>query len=265
MNPTTTTKLKASSTVPVKSVSPWLAPAKTFQDLILKPEFAARRFKFPPKPTWFRIVPARPGSDRDWILGVHALQYSRGCHAHSKTIVQGGRSVFDVAYAWLKQNRPNDLYSKQNKDGFRLLTDPFYLCWILVEEEEKIVARLLLAKGYDGSRGGVPGLGHQISQLSKEVDENGDPLGNPADPLTGAQICVEKRQTAESRYPSYTLRMGRVPAPIDGMLAKMVPEETAALSPLEQVVHLPGEEEEWSLLGNVIDADTIDRIRNSVG
>jgi hypothetical protein len=265
MNTTKTTKLYTPSTIPVPSVSPWLAPAKLYQDLILKPEFAARRYKFPPKPTWFRIVPARSGSDRDWMLGVHALQYSRGCHAHSKTIVQGGRSVFDVAYAWLKQNRPNDLFSKQNKDGFRLLTDPSYLCWILVEEEGKIVARLLLAKGYDGSRGGAPGLGHQIWQLSEEVDENGDLLGNPADPVIGAQICVEKRQTPESRYPSYTLRMGRVPAPIDEMLAKMDPEEMAALCPLEQVVYLPGEEQEWILLENVIDADTIGKIRNSVG
>jgi hypothetical protein len=49
------------------------------------------------------------------------------------------------------------------------------------------------------------------------------------------------------------------------MLAKMDPEEMAALCPLEQVVYLPGEEQEWILLENVIDADTIDKIRNSVG
>jgi hypothetical protein len=101
--------------------------------------------------------------------------------------------------------------------------------------------------------------------LTKEVDEDGYPLGDPADPLTGAQICVEKRQVAGSRYPSYRLRLGRVAAPYDEMIARMDPEEVAALAPLEQVVHLPTEEEEWRLLEHVIDTETIGKIRNSVG
>ena len=49
------------------------------------------------------------------------------------------------------------------------------------------------------------------------------------------------------------------------MLAKMDPEEVAALVPLEQVIHLPSEEEEWKLLEKAIDADTVGKIRNSIG
>ena len=200
------------------------------------------------------------------MLGVKLLRYSSGCHAHPNSIIRGGKSVYDQAYGWLKENRKDALYSKSNKEGFRLLADPYYLCWILVEEEGKPVARLLLANGYDGSRGGAaPGLGHQILQLSKEVDEDGNPLGNPADPLIGAQICVEKSQVAGSRYPSFRLRMGRVAAPYDEMLAKMNPEEVAALTPLEDVVHVPDMEEEWKYLENVIDVETVAQIRNDVG
>lgn len=199
------------------------------------------------------------------MVGVNVLQYSGGRHTHASSIIRGGKSVFDTAYSWLKENRKDALYSKSNKEaGVRLLSDPYYICQILVEEEGKLVARLLLANGYDGSRGGAAGLGHQILQLANEVDEDGNPIGIPADPQMGAQICVEKLQVAGSRYPSYRLRMGRVAAPYDEMIARMDPLEVAALAPLEQVLHLPTEEEEWQLLENVIDAETIRMIRNSI-
>jgi hypothetical protein len=253
------------STVPLTSVSPWLPPAKRYQDLILQSEFVDRKYTFPTGATWFRMVPVLPGSNRDWMLGINVLQYSGGRHTHPSSIIRGAKSVFDTAYGWLKENQKDTLYSKTNKEGLRLLSDPFYLCWILVEEQGKAVARLLLANGYDGSRGGAAGLGHQILQLPNEVDEDGNPLGNPADPVNGAQICVEKRQVTASRYPSYRLRMGRVAAPYDEMIARMAPEEVAALTPLEKVVHLPSEEEEWRLLENVIDTETIGKIRNSLG
>jgi len=250
---------------PIACASPWSTHAKSsYQDRILKPEFEARRFKFPLGATWFRIVPALRNSDKGWMLGIHALQYAKGRHAHPKTISQVAKSVFDHAYGWLNENQSDDLYSKSNKEGYRLLTDPVCLFWIIVEEGGKPVARLLIANGYDGSRGGGPAIGHQIWQLSQEIDEDGNQLGNPADPVKGVQICVEMRQTAGSRYPNYTLKRGRVPAPIQEMLGKMDPEETAALTALEQVVHQPSKDEEWQLLENVIPAETVSKIRNSI-
>jgi hypothetical protein len=260
-----TIEFKETTSEPMTSTSPWETAAKSkYMDLILKPEFEARRIKFPLGTTWMRVVPALRGSDRGWMLGVHALQYGKGRHAHPKTITPGTKSTFDQAFAWLNKNQNSALYSKGNKGGYRLHTDPLCLCWVLVEEEGKLVARLLLASGYDGSRGGSPGLGRSIWKLPQEIDEDGNLIGNPIDPVAGAQICVEKRQATGAQYPSYTVRMGRVPAPIDEMIARMEPEEVAALTPLEQVVHLPTEAEEWQLLEHVVDSDTIRKIRDSV-
>ena len=254
-----------SSTNTSTCASPWSNPRiSNYKNLILEPEFESRRFKFPLGATWLRIVPALRGSNKDWMLGIHSLKYEKGCHVHPKTITLGARSVFDHAYTWLLKNQSDALYSKANKEGYRLLTDPVCLFWILVEENGKPVARLLVANGYDGSRGGSPAIGHQIWQLSKEVDEDGKLLGEPADPIKGVQICVEKRQTAGSRYPSYTVKRGRVTVPIQDMLGKMDMAEVAALTPLEKVIHLPSEEEEWKLLENVIPADTISEIRSSI-
>lgn len=262
----TTIEFNDGSADPIAGASPWASPAKgLFKDLILKPEFAFRRFKFPVGQTWFRIVPAMKQSEKGWLLGVHALQYKNGRHAHPKTLSAGEKSVFDHAYSWAKKHKDEALFSKSNKDGYRLLTDPVFLCWMLVEENGKTVARLLLASGYDGSRGGVPGIGHQIWQLSQELDEDGHRIGNPGDPELGTQIRVEKKQTPGARYPSYTLKRGRIPVPVDEMIAKMDPDEMMALTPLEKVIHLPSEEDEWQLLENVIDPDTVREIRNSIG
>lgn len=250
---------------PIGSISPWASPVKsTYQDLILKPEFQDRKYKFPSETTWFRIIPALRGSEKDWMLGVHALNYPGGRHMHARTLKPGAMSVFDQAFAWLKQNRKEALFSKQNRDGYRLLADPVCVFWFLIEIDGKTVARLFVGNGYDGSRGGMPSLGHQIWQMTREVDEDGNPAVNPVDAETGVQISVEKRQSKGARYPSCTLRPGRIAVPIRDMLEKMDPVEVSALAPLEQVVHLPTEEEEWELLANVIDPETIREIRASI-
>lgn len=264
---TTTIEFNESSTDLTTCASPWASPVKSsYQDLILKPEFASRRFKFPTGTTWFRVVPALRDSNKGWMLGVHALQYPGGRHAHPRTITSGAKSVFDHAYGWCKDHKPEALYSKANKatNAYRLLADPVCLFWMITEIDGKPVARLLLESGYDGSRGGTPGLGHQIWELSQEKDEKGNRIGNPADPEAGAQICVEKKQGAGTRYSSYTAKMGRVVAPISELLGKIDPEETAALTPLEEVIHHPSEEDEWKLLENVIDPETIREVRLSM-
>ena len=262
-----TIKFKKSTNEPISYASPWEISAKSsYQDLLLKPDYANRRFKIPLGTTWIRLVPALQGSGSDWLLGVHALTYAGGRHAHPRgiSIDPGAKSVFDHAWVWCNRNKPESLYSKTNKEGYKLLADPVSVFWLLVEENGKTVARLLIASGYDGSRGGVPGLGHQIWALTKEVDEEGNPLGNPADPDVGTQICIEKKQAEGSRFPSYSLRLGRVEAPIDEMLAKMETNEIDAIVPIEQVVYLPEEDEEWSLLEKVIDPETVQEIRSSV-
>lgn len=253
----------ASATDQDGTAAPWESPKESsYKDLVLKPEFAARCFKFPTGTTWFRIVPALKG-DRGWMLGIKALSYQGGRHA--KTLKPGEKSAFDHAYQWCKTNCPESLYSKSNKLGYRLLADPVCVFWALFDENGKTVARLVLASAYDGSRGGAPGLGHQIWKLTQELDENGMLVAKPVDPVEGVQVCIEKTQPQGSRYPSYTMKVGRVPAPINEFIARMDPSEIAALTPLKDIIHLPSEAEEWSLLEKVIDPVTVAKIRAEQG
>jgi len=142
-----------------------------------------------------------------------------------------------------------------------LLPDPLSLFWVLVQEGTKVLAKLVIASGYDGSRGAAPGIGHQIWQLTQERDEDGNLVSDPVDPEKGLQICVQKTQPQGSGYPSYSPRLGRVPTPIAEIIARMESSEIAALVPLEEVVRLIDEEEEWHLLEKVIDPATFAKIR----
>ena len=251
------------------AISPWKSTetvkSTTYKDLLIRPEFATRRIKFPVGSTWFRIVPAIRESTKDWLLATHALNYKGGRHVHPRTLTPGGKSVFDHAYHWYTNHRPNDLYSKTNKEGLRLLADPVCVFWMLTEIEGKTVARLFVGSGYDGSRGGMPSLGHKIWQMTQEADKDANATNDPLDPDRGVQICVEKRLAVGARYPSYFVRAGRVVAPINDMIAKMEPQEAEALVPLEQVLALPTAEEEWQILENVIDSETVSQIRESMG
>lgn len=245
-----------------KPDDPWHNAGKgTYQDLILKPEFTARSFKFPKGATWFRIVPALRKSTKGWMLGVHALHFGGGRHTHAKTITPGGRSVFDAAYQWGKTNQPESLFTKANKKGYKLLPDPLCLFWILVDVGGKIVSRLVILSGYDGSRGGNDGLGHQIWKKVRERDELGNLVANPIDAGAGLQICVEKTLPKDSRYPIYSLKIGRMPVPMSGLFAKMDQAEIDVLTALEDTVYLPSEEEEWQLLEKVLDPLTVGKIR----
>lgn len=243
-------------------LAPWNSPGSVnYQDLIIKPELASLRYKFPLGQTWFRIVPALQASARGWMLGVHALKYDGGRHAHARTLRPGSKGVFDVAYQWCKSHQPESLYSKSNKVGHKLLADPLCLFWIIVEVDGKLVPRLVLESGYDGTRGGTEGIGHQIFKKMVERDENGDLVENPVHSEAGFQVCVDKSQPKGTRFPSYTLRVGRVPVPMSQLLGKMETSEIERLCPLENVVHLPTEEEEWDLLAKAMNPAIVSRIR----
>jgi len=244
--------------------TPWDKPEHSSHgDLVLKPEFAARKYTFPLGTTWLRLMPPLVESKRAWMLGVHVLKYAGGQHVHPRSLKAGGKSVFDLAYAWLQEKRPGELFCKANMTGYKLLSKPMFLFWILVEEGGKPVARIVCASGYDGLRGGTPGLGHQIWRASQELDEDGQRVADPAYRTDCAQICVDKSQPPGSKYPSYSLRVGRTPAPIDQFIDRMDLEECAAVAPIESVVYLPEAAEEWTLLEKVIDPALVAEIRAS--
>lgn len=256
-----TIEFAPASATPTLGGSLWAGSKKSsYKDLLLKPEYLQRKQKFPAGSTCFRLVPALAGSG-NWMMGIHVLSHANGRHCHPRTINPGCKSVYDLAYGWLKEHQPGSLYSKANRDGYRLLADPHCLCWILVEEEGKPKARLVLASGYDGSRGGVSGLGHQLHSLITDSLNDGEDSVDPLAPEEGRLVGIDKTLPAGARYPTYRLRLGRHPAPIEDLFARMDPEETAALRPLEEVIHVPSEEEEWKLLETIVDPETVARIR----
>ncbi|CAN5359031.1 hypothetical protein BH09VER1_BH09VER1_53040 [soil metagenome] len=246
--------------------SPWNQPRgnNNYEDLVLKPEYAERRLRFPVGQTWFRIVPKLAGSLYGWMLPLHVLQFERGRFVHPRTFKRSVRSAYDHAYAWAKENEPAALFSKANKTGVRLLTDPMCLFWVLVEQDRKYVTRLIQASGYDGSRGGAPGLGYKIWRLCQERDETGARVADVVSAAAGVLIKVEKNQPKGAKYPTYHLSLGQTPRPMDAVLEQMDPAERAVLCPLENVVRELNDEEEWQCLGKVIAPATVKQIRESL-
>ncbi len=237
-----------------------------YEDLILRPEYVERRLRFQPGQTWFRILPALASSKFGWMMPLHVLGFTGGRFCHPRTYTRGVKCAFDAAYAWCKEHAPTSLYSKANKTkGVRLLSDPWFLFWTLVEQGGTYTPRLLLASGYDGSRGGAPGLGHKIWALCQQRDETGAPVADAIGAESGVLVCVEKNQPKGAKYPNYHLTLGRQPRPVAELLKLTAPEEQKALCPLEHTIRRLSEEEEWERLGKVMAPDTVQRIRDSVG
>jgi len=248
-----------------REATPWTNTRKTsYNDSLLLPQYAERKLRFPVGKTWIRIVPSIKPSGYDWMIGVQAINYTGGRHTHPKTL-GSGKSVFDHAYSWLKTNKPESLFSKANRDGYRLLTDPVSVFCAIVEENGKWVARLFVGSGYNASRGGAPGLGCQIYKMVKDLAEEANPLADPTDPDEGVMICVDKMQPVGAKYASYTLRLGSNPAPMSKLIGQMAEEEISALCPLENTIRILSEDEEWERLKNVgLNSETISAIRSSV-
>jgi hypothetical protein len=250
----------------IRDAEPWSRkPVGSYNDSLLLPEYAERKLRFPVGKTWVRIVPSIKPSGYDWMIGVQAINYKAGRHAHPKTI-GSGKSVFDHAYSWFKTNHPEALYSKTNKEaGYKLLADPTCAFWCIVEMGGRLVSRLFVGSAYDGSRGGTQGLGYQIYRLVKDLAEESNPLANPTDPDEGVMICVDKMQPAGSKYASYSIRIGSNPVPMSKLFSEMADAEIKALRPIESTIRILSEEDEWERLAGIgINAETIAAIRASV-
>jgi len=162
-------------------------------------------------------------------------------------------------------HKPEALFSKKDRDNYRLLTDPVSVFWAIVEENNNFVARLFIGSGYDSSRGGIPGLGCQIYKMFKDLAEEANPLADPVDPVEGVMLCVEKMQPAGVKYASYSLRLGNTPTPMSKLISLMAEEEVAALCPLENTIRILSEDEEWKRLERIgINSETISAIRSSI-
>lgn len=248
-----------------KNGNPW-EPRKlsSYKDLTLQPECLSRKMRFQEGDNWVRVVPPLSGSKFEWMMAIHALDFEGGRFAHPKTLRAGAKCVYDEAYEWAKHNCPSGLYTKANKSGVRLLSDPLSLCWIIAEESSQPVARLLVASGYDGSRGGTPGLGWRIWKAIIDHDTSKSPVPDAVHPDTGVRICINKAKVKGNPRPIYTVGVGRQPSPILPLLNAMSPEERALLTPLENVVRILTDEQEWECLAKVMAPDTVNQIKAEI-
>lgn len=250
-------------------VDPWKkAPVKRYSDELLTAKFENRLLRLSEGPNWMRIVPAKVSGSSDWLLAMHVLETHTGKFAHPRTLDPAKRSVWDKVYTCLHKTAPEKLFSKSNREGLRLLPKPLSLCWVITRsgpaDDSPHVARLLSLSGYSGERGGSPGLGYQILRMASDRDENGDLAHNILGDEDGVQICLEKVISKDSKYPRYILRAGRKPAHISELLAQLPESEIAALQPLEQVVRLMTEEEQWERLERLMPAAEVAAVRKTI-
>lgn len=251
------------------TIDPWKkAAAKTYLDEMLLPEFADRQIRLNEGCNWMRIVPAKESGSDQWMHGLHVLETPTGKFAHPKTIVPSSRGVWDAVYSLLSKTAPKKLFSKANLGGLRLLPKPMSLCWVIVRsgnsEDSPHVVRLLTLSGYLGERGGTPGLGYQLLQLSEDRDENGDLSHDITGAESGVQINIEKIVSKESKFPRYILRGGRQPSRISDVMASLSESEADVLQPLENVVRRMTEEEQWARLERLMPASEVAAIRETI-
>lgn len=265
MNPTTTENKPTATT----TFDPWKKPTRpAYLDELLRPEYTERLLRLAEGPNWMRIVPARYSGSAAWMLGLHVLATPTGKFLHPLTFEADPRSVWDATYGHLRKTNPDKLYAKASPNGLRLLPNPRSLCMVITgygaDNGTPLAVRLLMLSGYSGERGGSPGLGHQIIQLSEERDENGDLAHNILGDEDGVQINIEKIVSNESKYPRYVLRAGRQTCPISDLLGRLSDDEAAALQPLENVVRRMTDEEQWERLERLMPASEVATIRAAI-
>ena len=249
----------ATATMP----SPWSRPPRrTYEDLILKSEYEDRKLQVPAGQTWIRIVSkAEESILPTWMMPVHALGFKDGKFAHPKSLQRNSKSVYDHAYGWLKQHKPEMLFSKQNPSGARLLADPIAVFWVIVDLGKGPVVRIFQGSAYGGERGGAAGLGYEIWKLAcAHATSPGKYAPDAGDPIEGVQLCIEKVQSPGSKFPSYRLHRGNVAAPMDEIMPLLPAEELAVICPIEQTVRELSHEEQWKRLSTILPTEIVQEI-----
>jgi len=239
-----------------------------FRDLTVKEEFRNAVIRFKAGPTWLRFLPSIQGSEYDWIMGVDSYQDLDGVTLVSPTTFdRNNTNLFEFASNWIRKNRQELIANKDtNPGGIRLWTKRTGLAWV-IEEQAPEGERLRLFKGslYDGARGGSTGLAYNIHLDANARDnEPNSPTqgelihGNVTDPHSGRLIKIDK--SAGTEYANYKIAFGKNPAPLEELLALLTDEEHDMICPLENVVHIPTEEEQRDALRRYLGVDLFSAI-----
>jgi hypothetical protein len=78
--------------------------------------------------------------------------------------------------------------------------------------------------------GGLLWLGG--GSLAVSTDENGNLAAEFVHPENGTLICIERAKSKDAKYPRYTLRPGRQPAPVEALIAGQQHDAHAATAKL---------------------------------
>jgi len=241
---------------------PTTALANHYEDLILTEPYRKYRHRFESGKTNIRLLPTLPGGD-NWLLQISTLQHSQGRHAHPKTIDRNAKSVFNLAYEYLKDRNPESLYNRSNRSGFRLLPSPMSLCWAIVQDKNGTKLRLILASYYDGSRGGTKGLGYAICSQALVAGEDCCLPGHPINHMDGRSLIVDRSIKKDSKIPQFRVSTSEDRGPIQALLDKITDVEINVLCPLEKTICIPEQDKEWLILAKVVGDKLAGEIRSA--
>lgn len=230
-----------------------------YEDLVLTDTYRKYRHQFAPGKTKIRLLPAM-SAESHWLLQIPALLHANGRHCHPRVIKAGAESAYDMAYKHMKKKYPTRLFSRANKAGIRLLPTPLSACWAVLEDDNGIRLRLLLASFYDGKGGASSGLGNTICSHVLEAGEDTTRPGHPLNHMDGTSILVERIGGSDSKFPSYRTSLSEDRSPLKTLLDKVTDVEFNALCPINETIRILEPEEEWRLLAKVVGADLVAEI-----
>jgi hypothetical protein len=211
------------------------------------------RLKFTEERTWLRFFPTikggeNKGGENTGLFTGRELYDLPGIATWVR--LSKADDILQAVRIWFYQNRREALYSKANPKGHRFWGKPTGFQWAILpnapEGERLKMARLSL---YEGDRGGSPGLGHTLVELSREVDvEPGSPTqgqlvhGDLQHPETGRQVLITR--TVGGEYASYKASVGKQPVPIAPLIEGLTEPEQELLAPVESLFKVPTREEQ---------------------
>ncbi len=226
-----------------------------YEDLILRPEYADRKYTLPKGASTFRLLPALQGSDT-WMATIYAHEHGNGRHLDPKTIQSSRTSVYDIARDWLQQHQPDSLYRKDNPGGHKLWSTRLTATWILVEGPEPPELRILIASDFAGSTrsSASPGLAHRIKE---QVQQTPDLLN----PDAAYQLKLVRSYKEGRKYPETQISTRQNQVPLNELLAQLSADDLAVVRPITETIRQIDVEEEWTLLAKVIGTEIAEKIR----
>lgn len=236
-----------------------------YEDLVLKPPYRHRLARFSTPSTWIRPVPPVTGTAYAWMMKLRVLEYGGGRFIHPRTFDRQADCPFDRAYQWMASHHPDKLYSRSNPSGIRLLARDMVLGWIIVDEADRPVPKLLIASAWNGGESGEPGLGYTVWTTAQQYDEDKNLTIDAVDPAGGYRLCVERFRAAGTTRPKYAVQVGRTTAPMAPILEAMAEADRDAIIRIEDVVERPSEAIQWQCLEKALGSELYAGFRNYHG